>query len=263
MEKVLMAEMNWHEYKKAIKKTDTVIIPIGSTEILGKHTPLGTDHLMAFELSKRLGQMTDCVVAPTIPIGDAQELSHWIGTLTVRGHVLEELYRDMCDSLVAHGFKRIFFFNNHLSNAPAVANVGRYLRRKGIMLAQVDWWRVAFLVSDDLIENKIHPKGHGGEITTSVIMALHPSLVDLKLWPAESCKPAFDFHTKYTKNSIFTYPDFADYCSTGGWGDPSTSTKEKGEKVIERGLKLIAEFIADFKSQPLPKPIEILEIVEA
>ena len=113
-----MAEMNWFDYKKALEETDTVIVPIGSTEILGTHSPLGTDHLLAFELSKRLGEMTRCIVAPTIPVGDAIELFHWPGTITVRSHVLEELYRDICESLVKHGLKRIFFFNNHLSNIP-------------------------------------------------------------------------------------------------------------------------------------------------
>ena len=256
MRKVLMAEMNAVEYKKALEETDTAIIPIGSTEILGTHSPLGTDHLLAFELATRLGEMTHCIVAPTIPVGDAIELSHWPGTITIRSHVLEELYRDICDSLVKHGLKRIFFFNNHLSNIPAVAAVGRSLRRKGILVAQVDWWRVAFLVSDDTIESKIHPKGHGGEVTTDVIMAVRPDLVDLNKATAESCKPPFDFHTKYTKYSIFTYPDFTEYCESGGWGDPVHSTREKGEKIIERALKIIADFMKEFKSQPLPSPIE-------
>ena len=251
-----MAEMNWYEYKKALEETDTVIIPIGSTEILGTHSPLGTDHLLAFELSRKLGEMTNCVVAPTIPVGDAQELSHWVGTLSTQTHVLNELYLDICNSLVAHGFKRIFFFNNHLMNMPAVAAVGRELRKKGVMVAQVDWWRVAMLVSDDLIESKVNPKGHGGEVTTSVIMAVRPELVDLKAATPESTKPAFDFHTKYTKYSIFTYPDFTDYCDKGGWGDPAQATREKGEKIIERGLKILVDFIRDFKSQTLPQPLE-------
>ena len=30
-----MAEMNWFDYKKTLEETDTVIVPIGSTEILG------------------------------------------------------------------------------------------------------------------------------------------------------------------------------------------------------------------------------------
>ncbi len=200
--------------------------------------------------------MTDCIVAPTIPVGDAIELFHWPGTITIRSRVLEELYRDICDSLVSHGLKRIFFFNNHLSNIPAIAAVGRDLRRKGIMLAQVDWWRVAFLVSDDTIESKIHPKGHGGEVTTDVIMAVRPGLVDLSKATPESCKPPFDFHTKYTKYSIFTYPDFTEFSGSGGWGDPTHATGEKGIKIIERALKIIADFMKDFKSQSLPSPME-------
>lgn len=255
MKKVLMAEMNWYEYREALKETDTAIVPIGSTEILGTHSPLGTDHILAFELSKRLGEMTQCIVAPTIPVGDAMEFMHWPGTITVRSHVLEELYRDVCESLVTHGLKRIFFFNNHLSNIPAVAAVGRSMRRKGILVAQVDVWRVLFLVSDDTIESKVCPKGHGGEVTTDVIMAVRPDLVELSKATPESPKPAFDFHTKYTKYSIFTYLDFSDFSNSGGWGDPSHATQEKGNKIIERALKLMADFVKELKSQPLPAPL--------
>ena len=252
-----MAETNAFELRKALEETDTVIIPIGSTEILGTHSPLGTDHLLAFELARRLGEMTHCIVAPTIPVGDAIELSHWPGTITIRSHVLEELYRDICDSLVKHGLKRIFFFNNHLSNiAAVVAAVGRSLRRKGSWWLKWIGWRVAFLVSDDTVEAKIHPKGHGGEVTTDVIMAVRPDLVDLDKATPESCGPAFEFHTKYTKYSIFTYPDFTEYCESGGWGDPVNSTRGKGEKVIERALEIIADFMKEFKSQPLPSPID-------
>ncbi len=80
--------------------------------------------------------------------------------------------------------------------------------------------------------------------------------MDLSQATPESCKPSFDFHTRYAKDSIFTYPDFTDFCDSGGWGDPVHATREKGDKIIERALKIIADFMRDFKSQPLPSPIE-------
>ena len=86
-------------------------------------------------------------------------------------------------------------------------------------------------------------------------MAVRPDLVDLSQATPESCKPSFDFHTRYAKYSIFTYPDFTEFYTSGGWRDPAHATREKGDKIIERALKIIADFMRDFKSQPLPTPI--------
>ncbi len=44
MDRVLMAEMTSREYALALKETDAVIIPVGSTEVLGGHGPLGGDY---------------------------------------------------------------------------------------------------------------------------------------------------------------------------------------------------------------------------
>lgn len=256
MEKFLVAEMNWAEYEAALKETDTIIIPVGSTEILGPHCPLGSDHIIAHELSKTLGERTGSLVAPAIPVGDALELTHWRGTLSVRPQVLEEYLRDIAASCVNHGLKRIFFFNTHLMNLPAVANIGRDLRRKGILVAQVDWWRLAFKVSKDLMETELVPQGHGSEITTSVMMALRSELVDMSKAKKEKPKEAFDFYMKHVEHSVFTYFDFADYCDYGLWGDPSKSSSAKGQTVISRAVDYLIDFIMAFKSRPLPGPID-------
>jgi len=42
-----LAEVSWVEAQKILKKEDTVLIPVGSTEQHGRHCPLGTDHITA------------------------------------------------------------------------------------------------------------------------------------------------------------------------------------------------------------------------
>jgi creatinine amidohydrolase len=261
MNKVLLAEMTAAEYKEALQRTDTVVLPVGSTEILGTHCPLGTDHLIAMQLGERIGKTAEALVAPTIPFGDALELSAWPGTITVESDVLKSLYLNVCQSFVQHGLKRIFFFNTHLTNLRAAEYCGRKLRRRGILVAQVDWWRAAFSVSGGIIESSPEalPFGHGGEVTTSVIMSLRPDLVDISHAIKEDCKPAWDFHKKYPTAAggpFFTYPDFTDFCDSGGWGDPSLAGREKGDKIIEQTLEKIVGFLREFMAQPLPEPLD-------
>ena len=257
MKKVLMEEMTSPEFARAVKDTDTGIIPVGSTEVLGTHGALGGDYRVARALGKKLGERTECIVTPSVPFGDAEELKYWPGTIHIPFDVLKSFYLEVCKSLISHGLKKFFFLNTHFMNMRAIDYCGRTLRPQGILVAQGDWWRIAFSVADDLIESKDYPKGHGGEVITSVLMALHPDLADLSRIIREETKPGLKFHGKHGAAGgglFYTYPDFTDFCHSGGWGDPSRASGEKGEKIIHRGLDKMEGFIREFRAQPLPAP---------
>jgi creatinine amidohydrolase/Fe(II)-dependent formamide hydrolase-like protein len=49
-----------------------------------------------------------------------------------------------------------------------------------------------------------------------------------------------------------TCRDFADHSKTGTVSYPRLASKEKGEAFIEKTLAYLAEFIRDFKLEPLP-----------
>jgi creatinine amidohydrolase len=250
-----MEEMTSVEFQDALKETDTAIVPAGSTEVLGNHGPLGADSFVAAAVSKKIGERARCLVAPLIPVGDAMEIRSFPGTLTIRFDILKEFYLDICRSLVRHGIRRIFFFNAHMMNMRAVDHCGRTLRKDGVLVAQLDWWRVAFSVAADLVESTESPYGHGGEVITSVIKALRPDLVDVSLSAKERPKPGLDFHGKCTPvggGPFYTYPDFTDFCDTGAWGDPSFATAEKGAIIMERAIEKIVGFLHELKRQPLP-----------
>jgi creatinine amidohydrolase len=259
MDRVLMAEMTSREYALALKETDAVIIPVGSTEVLGGHGPLGGDYYVASALGKKLGEMARCLVAPAVPFGDAEELRNWPGTISIPFDVLKGFYLAICQNFVAHGVKRIFFLNAHFMNFRAIDYCGRHLRRKGIIVSQGDWWRIAFSVADDLIESNDYPKGHGGEVITSVIMALRPELVHLSRAISEPPNPGLSFHGKYNAAGgglFYTYPDFTDLCHSGGWGNPHKASIEKGEEIIRRSLAKLLDFLKEFRAQPLPEPVQ-------
>lgn len=256
LKKILIAEMTSPEFCEAVKEEDTVIIPVGSTEVLGTHGPLGADFFIASEVAARIGEQAQCLVSPTIPVGDTTELFSWPGTINIGFDTLKQFYLDICTSLIRHGLKRIFFLTTHGLNTRAVDYCGRVLRQKGIPVSQAEWWRVAFSVSEDLIESSESPNGHGGEVITSVIKALKPELVDLSSATVEKLKSGAAFHIEHTATSgspFYTYPDFIDLCESGGWGDPTQASEEKGVLIIERAVNKIVEFLKDFKAQPYCK----------
>jgi creatinine amidohydrolase len=251
MEKVFFAEMTSREIKEALLRDAAIILPVGATEVCGQHCPVGTDHLTAKDISGRLGQLTDTLVAPAIPVGDSLPLMGFPGTLTVETQTLYLYIRDICLSLVSQGFQRIFFLNTHVYNVYPIERVCRELKPKGILTAQVDFWRLIFQFAETsgLVESKQFMIGHGGEVNTSVVMALFPKLVDLQKAQEETPGPSLT--SKY-QGKIMTYRDFADYSNTGTVGYPKFASIEKGNRFIEAFLEYLAQFMREFKSEPLP-----------
>jgi creatinine amidohydrolase len=227
MTKFVMAEMSSREFREALRETDTALLPVASTEVLGDQGPLGADTFVAEAVARKVAERTACLVAPTIPVGDASELRFWPGTIWIDGEVLGRLYLEICNSLVSHGIRRILFLNAHLGNLRSVDYCGRALRRRGVLAAQADWWRVAFACGEDLVESIESPKGHGGEILASVVLAASPVPVDFAAVPAEAPKKAARY--------------------------PAKGTAEKGRIIIDRGVERIAAFVVELKSQPLPE----------
>ncbi len=257
MKRFVMSEMSSRELQAALGETDTAIIPVASTEVLGTWGPLGCDSFVAEAISRRLGETTGCVVAPVIPVGDALELRFWPGTITIEADTLKAFYLDICSSLVRDGVRRLVFLNTHMMNMRAVDACGRVLRARGVPVAQAMWWQAAFAASQDIAGPAAHATGHGGEVIASVIMALRPDLVDpARVAGAEwrAPKEALRFHGRHTATAggpFFTYPDFSDFCDLGGWGDPTGATAEKGQAIIERALASIVSFVGSFRAQPL------------
>ena len=258
MKRFLMSEMTSRDFQAAVAETDTVIIPVASTEVLGTFGPLGCDGFVAEAISRRLGEETGCVVAPVIPVGDALELRFWPGTITIAPETLQALYMDICSSLVRDGARRLLFLNTHMMNMRAIDACGRILRTRGVPVAQALWWQAAFAASKGVAGPGAHTTGHGGEVIASVIMALRPDLLDAAgiagaQWQAP--KEALELHGRCTATAggpFFTYPDFSDFCDLGGWGDPTGATAEKGRAIIERAVASIVSFVGGFRALPLP-----------
>lgn len=245
MKKVFLADMTSKEVKETLQRDTTVIFPVGAMEVCGQHCPVGTDHLVAKEVSRMLGERTETVVAPTIPVGDSLSLMGFPGTLTVGTETLYQYIRDISFSLVANGFRRIFFFNTHVYNIYPIDRAGRDLKPRGILSAQVDFWKFIAPIAEGLGAKT----GHGGETNTSVPLALFPELVDLQSGREEVPGPSLT--TKY-KGRITIYRDFCDYSKTGTVGNPSLASGEKGKVFVEKALEILVPFIIDFKREPLP-----------
>lgn len=255
MASVRLLEMTTDEVARKAEDGALAILPVASTEVLGHHGPLGADVFVADEVATRVAALVGAVVAPTMPVGDAADMMPWAGTLTIRPSVLTEVYVDICDSLASHGFRRVLFLTAHLGNMAAVAACAKLVHSRGILVAQVDWWRAAARVSADLLESSEYPTGHGSELISSVVMALRPDLVNLS--KASGMTPLAGLarhlpHTPIGGGPFYTYPTFQDFTQDGAWGDVTHASAEKGKVILERAVPYLADLARTLLADPLP-----------
>src|SRR5690606_24342273 len=130
----------------------------------------------------------------------------------------------------------------------AVHAVGRRLKHDGHQVFLIDWWKTVGMKAADLIVDREHGYGHGGEMITSVVMALSADLVRAEQARNERPDENLAYYAKYLMNSgspFVAYGDFHDYCTGGAWGDTSHATAEKGAGLIRRAVEAISDFLQE------------------
>jgi creatinine amidohydrolase len=250
MERTLrIEEMTSEEYRERVAEAPAVLLPLGSMEVMGAHGPLGADYLVARQITPLVARRTGCLEAPAIAYGDTLELADWPGTVCVPANILEGYYYAVAKSyLTQGGAKRLVFLNFHSLNHSAAGAACRRLKHQGHQVFLIDWWKTVGQNSSGLIEDRQNGSGHGGEMITSVVMAVCPNLIRQAQARNETPHATLAYYTKYLMNSgspFTAYGDFHDYCDGGAWGDISHATPEKGEKLIRRAVDAIAGFLTE------------------
>jgi len=258
--KVSLSDMSWVEVQERLKQTDVAIVPTGSNEQHGPHLPLKTDIFIASEIAKRAAERVKddvrAVVAPPIPFGYSPEHIAFPGTIWLDSETLMRIVKDVCRSLLHHGFKKILFFNGHGTNPPvmytAINDAYMIHRDPNIFLMLVNWFDLVADVISKVAETAFW---HADEVETSVLMALGVP-IDLKLAKRENPKPpmpnyiAYDFAkgAPSQQRISIAYPRVHDISQSGIIGDPTKAKREKGEKLVDAAVERFADLLREVKS---------------
>ena len=233
--------MSWTEFDARRKNCDTVIIPCGAIEEYGPHMPLGSDIIVAESVSELVAEKVNAVIGPVVEVGESFNLFEFPGTMRLSMSSYRAVMEDILNSLIQWGFKNFLFINAHNGNTPIITNLAKeYQRKAGIVCAQVDWWRYVQAVAADCCEyTGWMAHGHASECGTSVMLYLHPELVDMS--KAKKSSPVHPHFGKYPE--MITYYEVAQTTASGVLGDPEIATKEKGEAIVSRCVDRIAEYM--------------------
>jgi creatinine amidohydrolase len=78
-----LEELNWMEFKRLVpKKTDVVLLPIGTIEAHGV-TGLGTDNQIPSSIAERIAEPVNALIAPAVNYGITKSLLPYPGSVTV------------------------------------------------------------------------------------------------------------------------------------------------------------------------------------
>jgi len=130
--------LTWPEVEERIAEgVDAVLIPIGSTEQHGHHMPLDTDSFIARSLCLRAAESgavegVALLVAPTLNVTLSWYHMQFPGSVRLSTTTFLQVFREVCDSLVHHGFENLVAVNGHGGNIAALTvAVNHYFETTG------------------------------------------------------------------------------------------------------------------------------------
>ncbi|MDR1428660.1 MAG: creatininase family protein [Spirochaetaceae bacterium] len=253
---VLIEEMPWQDFARAIALDDTIIIPVGSTEEHGPQSPLGTDFFIARALARAIGEKSGAMVAPAIPIGNAEALLDFPGTISIDPAILGSLVYGICENFIRHGAGHFFFVNGHGGNTMALRHAASDLFAKyGVFISSSEWWVLMPKIS------RFNSHDHGGKFETSMMMAIDESLVDLTRADTKQIKKltegiSFDYGFYYRGANITLNIPTPVITPNGNFGDPSEEAeKSLGLGMFEAYTDYCADLVKEIRSVPV-RPVQ-------
>jgi creatinine amidohydrolase len=250
-------EMTWEETQEALKETDLVVLPIGSTEQHGPHLPLGNDAIQIREITRRVvvnlrNRGVKAVAGPLVPFGVASYHMPFPGTISLQPATFQALMYDVMQSLYRHGFRRFALPLGHGGNLSSMHIVSQKFidDNQDAQAVVINWLPFMNRNYGKLITSK-KLEGHSGEPETSRLLAMHPELVEIKrarvYYSPVTDKAESPDHPLMGGGIFKPKRSYTDITPYGSIGDPGLAKAETGEKILE----LVCGWIADAIRQEL------------
>lgn len=236
---MIITDITMDEFAAGLEKTQTVLIPYGSTEQHGSHLPLATDTLHAIEVGRCLAQLRDIFIAPPIHYGVCRSTFQHPGTLSIGTETLKALTIDVVAALYRQGLRNFILLSGHAggTHMAALTDAGEQLLQNyaDIKVAVLTEYMIAAEVGKRLIETA--GDSHAGEIETSRMLHSYPALVK-----GIAAREFPSFPTGLlVRNKRKYWPG-------GVWGDPGKASAAKGAELEKLVVEKLNEFVEQMEN---------------
>jgi len=216
------------------------VVPVGSTEQHGPHGPLGTDSTTARAVAEagvaayEREHDEPAALAPTIPVGVAEEHRAFAGTLWVSPDTFRAYVREVVESLASHGVDAVAVVNGHGGNVDALREVCARLSRDGTAAAATVTWF-------DVVNAEV-PMGHGGGRETALLRHVAPHLVREDRI-SEAADGASTRWGDWVGGTNVAH-DADEFSGNGVVGDPRDGDADLGAAMLDEAADAVADVMA-------------------
>jgi creatinine amidohydrolase len=242
-----------------VRNADTsdwiAVLPLGATEQHGPHLPVDTDWIIADGIAKatieKLPLTMPVTFLPTERIGYSVEHSNRPGVQTLSFHEAIQRWINIGKSLNEFGIRKFVMFNAHGGNSPLMTIVATELRVQCRMLAVATSWTRFGYPSGIVTEQEKAYGIHGGEVETSVMLALRPDLVNMQ---EARDFPSLQYELNRTAKHLRAYGPHAfgwmatDLNPTGVTGHAKQGDTFNGQRMIDHAAEGFAELLDDVQN---------------
>jgi creatinine amidohydrolase len=172
--KIKYDEMLPDEFEDAIQQFPVAYVPVGSLEWHGRHLALGTDSLKAYGILIRTAEKYGGIVVPLTYWGHMQTYGKPCCHPGLPPEIVDSLFTAIFQGLVIAGFKVVIGVTGH--------DIDEQLNslQKAVDSINTEGAVAGFAMKEgDLYDLEGEKMDHAGYWETSIMMYLHPELVEM------------------------------------------------------------------------------------
>jgi len=240
------------------------VLPVAATEQHGPHLPLSVDTVLVDGIVAasldHLPAELPVLFLPTQAVGLSPEHARFPGTLTLKNETILRLWTDIGESVAAAGISKLVLFNSHGGNVSVMDLVARDLRaRLDMLVYSVSWFNLPLMDAQGRDVNALfsaeeHRFGiHGGDIETSMMLALDPTRVDMaqaRNFASKARARASQFEILGNGKSARLGWQTQDYHPAGAVGDAASATAAKGQALVDAAGLALARLLTEVDRLP-------------
>lgn len=235
------------------------ILPVAATEQHGPHLPVRVDAALAEAMIAaslpHLPPDLPALFLPVQAVGYSTEHTAFEGTLTLSAETVLRLWTELAECVARSGVRKLLLFNTHGGNVGLLDVVARDLRtRLGMLVYGCSWFNLPLGEADAAFDAHEHRFGvHGGEIETSLMLAIAPGLVHMdraQNFVSTSEFRAAHFPTLGNGRSAKLAWQAQDYNPAGATGHAAAATAAKGQALLDAAGHALARLLIEIDQLP-------------
>ena len=237
------------------------VLPVAAIEQHGPHLPTSVDTtLVEGVIAASLPHIAADVPVlflPTQQVGKSNEHARFAGTLTLSVQTLISVWMELGACVAASGIKKLVLFNSHGGQVSVMDIVARDLRVAHDMIVFSSNWFT--LPLGDAVLGQFSPNEHrfgihGGDMETSMMLALRPQCVDMaqaRDFKSSSQERAAKYAVLGDGKSAKLGWQIQDYNAMGAAGNAAIATAAKGHAVLNAAGEQLARMLAEVSALPM------------